>query len=206
MVATTFRPSLDNNVAEIMDAEDPLFILTLPVPPENQKEWYTLQQVIWCILPIRLRMFLIMKTMIFLCTADIGWITGHSYILYGPLLNGATTVIFEGVPIQISVVAFGRPTSIRSPSFTRHQQPLELWQRKHRICATLPIDFFESDWISGRTPMRKRHWYNNHVGEMSCRGYVVANGRNYDFANCFVNLQNQRMLLYHYREFKPFDG
>jgi hypothetical protein len=47
----------DNNVAEIMDAEDPLFILTLPVLPENQKEWYTLQQVIWCILPIRLRMF-----------------------------------------------------------------------------------------------------------------------------------------------------
>ena len=35
---------------------------------------------------------------IFWCTADIGWITGHSYILYGPLLNGATTVIFEGVP------------------------------------------------------------------------------------------------------------
>jgi acetyl-CoA synthetase len=32
------------------------------------------------------------------CTADIGWITGHSYSLYGPLLNGATTVIFEGVP------------------------------------------------------------------------------------------------------------
>ena len=35
---------------------------------------------------------------VYWCTADIGWITGHSYILYGPLLNGATTVIFEGVP------------------------------------------------------------------------------------------------------------
>ncbi len=35
---------------------------------------------------------------IYWCTADIGWITGHSYIIYGPLLNGATTVMFEGVP------------------------------------------------------------------------------------------------------------
>jgi hypothetical protein len=57
MVATTLDQASDNNVAEIMDAEDPLFILTLPVLQENQKEWYTLQQVIWCILPIRLRMF-----------------------------------------------------------------------------------------------------------------------------------------------------
>ena len=35
---------------------------------------------------------------IYWCTADVGWVTGHSYILYGPLLNGATTVMFEGVP------------------------------------------------------------------------------------------------------------
>jgi acetyl-CoA synthetase len=49
-------------------------------------------------------MYLIMKTTIFSGVLDIGWITGHSYILYGPLLNGATTVIFEGVPlIQITV-------------------------------------------------------------------------------------------------------
>jgi hypothetical protein len=51
MVATTFRPSSDNNVAEIMDAEDPLFILTLPVLQENQRNG-TYLQVIWCILPI----------------------------------------------------------------------------------------------------------------------------------------------------------
>ena len=35
---------------------------------------------------------------VFWCTADIGWITGHSYIVYGPLLNGATTLLFEGIP------------------------------------------------------------------------------------------------------------
>ena len=35
---------------------------------------------------------------VFWCTADVGWVTGHSYIIYGPLANGATTVMFEGVP------------------------------------------------------------------------------------------------------------
>ena len=35
---------------------------------------------------------------IYWCTADIGWVTGHSYIIYGPLANGATTIMFEGVP------------------------------------------------------------------------------------------------------------
>jgi acetyl-CoA synthetase len=35
---------------------------------------------------------------VYWCTADIGWITGHSYILYGPLLNGATSIMFEGIP------------------------------------------------------------------------------------------------------------
>jgi hypothetical protein len=55
MVATTLDQASDNNVAEIMDAEDPLFIFTLPVLQENQKEWHYC--IIWCILPIRLRMF-----------------------------------------------------------------------------------------------------------------------------------------------------
>ena len=35
---------------------------------------------------------------IYWCTADIGWVTGHSYVIYGPLANGATTIMFEGVP------------------------------------------------------------------------------------------------------------
>jgi acetyl-CoA synthetase len=45
---------------------------------------------------------------IFWCTADIGWITGHSYILYGPLLNGATTVILKGVPSYPDYSRFGK--------------------------------------------------------------------------------------------------
>src|SRR5690606_13289753 len=45
---------------------------------------------------------------IYWCTADIGWITGHSYILYGPLLNGATTLMFEGVPTYPGPGQIGR--------------------------------------------------------------------------------------------------
>ena len=46
-----------------------------------------------------MNIYLIIKKKIFInCTADIGWVTGHSYIIYGPLSNGATTLMFEGVP------------------------------------------------------------------------------------------------------------
>ena len=48
------------------------------------------------------------KNDIYWCTADIGWITGHSYIVYGPLLNGATTIMFEGFPPTQTPEDFGK--------------------------------------------------------------------------------------------------
>jgi acetyl-CoA synthetase len=82
------------------------------------------------------KMFSIMKKTIFWCTADIGWITGHSYILYGPLLNGATTVIFEGVPSYPDFSRFlGNYRNIKLPSSILRQQPFVLWQRECRICS-----------------------------------------------------------------------
>jgi hypothetical protein len=65
MVATPLDEASDNNTAEIMDAEDPLFILYTSVPLENLREWCILQQDIWCTQPILLKMYLIMKTTIF---------------------------------------------------------------------------------------------------------------------------------------------
>ena len=57
------------------------------------------------------------------CTADIGWITGHTYLTYGPLLNGATTVMFEGVPTRLMLADFGEKLkSITSPIFIPHQR------------------------------------------------------------------------------------
>ena len=92
--------------AETMDAEDPLFILYTSGSTGKPKGMvhscagymvytsYTFKNV-----------FQYKKNNIYWCTADIGWITGHSYILYGPLANCATTVMFEGVP---SYPDFGR--------------------------------------------------------------------------------------------------
>jgi len=45
---------------------------------------------------------------VFFCTADIGWVTGHSYVVYGPLALGATTLMFEGVPTYPNLTGSGR--------------------------------------------------------------------------------------------------
>ncbi len=61
---------------------------------------------------------------IYWCTADVGWVTGHSYIVYGPLANGATTLMFEGVPNYPDAGASGTlSTSTRSTSSTRRRPP-----------------------------------------------------------------------------------
>ena len=87
------------NVAEVMDSEDTLFILYTSGSTGKPKgvvhtiggymvfAEYTFKNV-----------FQYSDGDIFWCTADIGWVTGHTYIVYGPLLTGATTVMFEGVP------------------------------------------------------------------------------------------------------------
>ena len=64
---------------------------------------------------------------VFWCTADVGWVTGHSYILYGPLCNGAITLMFEGGANLSGCLAIlaGLSTNIRSTSFTLRQPLLE---------------------------------------------------------------------------------
>lgn len=86
-------------IAEKMDAEDVLFILYTSGSTGKPKgvvhttagymiwTWYTFNNV-----------FQYQPQDLFWCTADVGWITGHSYIVYGPLLNGATSLMFEGIP------------------------------------------------------------------------------------------------------------
>ena len=108
---------------------------------------------------------------IFWCTADIGWITGHSYIVYGPLLNGATTIMFEGVP---SYPDFGRfweicekykvnqfytaPTAIRalakhSLDFVRKYDLSSL-----KVLGTVGEPINEEAW----------KWYNENIGKDKC--------------------------------------
>jgi acetyl-CoA synthetase len=88
---------------------------------------------------------------IFWCTADIGWITGHSYILYGPLLNGATTVILkEFLLIQITVVLEVIVKHKVTQSILR--QPLfALGKREFRLRTKIPIRHLKSNWLCRRT-------------------------------------------------------
>jgi acetyl-CoA synthetase len=85
--------------AEIMDAEDPLFILYTSGSTGKPKGILhgTGGYLVYAAITHQL-IFNYRDKEIYWCTADAGWITGHSYVVYGPLLNGATTLLFEGVP------------------------------------------------------------------------------------------------------------
>ena len=89
----------DNCEPEVMDSEDPLFILYTsgstgkPKGVLHTTAGYLLQAAISHKL-----VFDYKDGEIYWCTADVGWVTGHSYIVYGPLANGATSLIFEGIP------------------------------------------------------------------------------------------------------------
>jgi acetyl-CoA synthetase len=85
--------------AEVMESEDPLFILYTsgstgkPKGVQHSSAGYLLHAAM-----THKYVFDYQEGDIYWCTADVGWITGHSYIVYGPLANGATTLMFEGVP------------------------------------------------------------------------------------------------------------
>ncbi len=170
------QPLLDNASAQceaqIMDAEDPLFILYTSGSTGTPKGMVhtTAGYMVYTAYTFK-NIFNYKEQDVYWCTADIGWITGHSYLLYGPLLNGATTVLFEGVP---SYPDFGRfweviekhkitqfytaPTAIRSLA----KENID-WVEKHdlfslKVIGSVGEPINEEAW----------HWYNDHVGKKIC--------------------------------------
>ncbi|HEX5008698.1 MAG TPA: acetate--CoA ligase, partial [Hyphomonadaceae bacterium] len=93
------RTVSDECVAEEMSAEDPLFILYTSGSTGKPKGVLhtTGGYLVWASITHEI-VFDYRPNEVFWCTADVGWVTGHSYVVYGPLANGATTLMFEGIP------------------------------------------------------------------------------------------------------------
>ena len=108
---------------------------------------------------------------IYWCTADIGWVTGHSYIVYGPLANGATSLMFEGIPTypdagrfwQICdkfgvTVFYTAPTAIRSLMRLGDEWPAKYKLNSMRVLGTVGEPINPEAWI----------WYNEKIGRNRC--------------------------------------
>jgi len=161
----TFEP-------EVMDAEDPLFILYTSGSTGKPKGVVhsTAGYMIWANYTF-VNAFQYQKGDVHFCTADIGWITGHTYILYGPLSAGATSLMFEGVPTYPDAgrfweivdkhkvnILYTAPTAIRSlmgfgllPLGGKNLSSL-------KTLGTVGEPINEEAW----------HWYNEHIGKEKC--------------------------------------
>ena len=107
---------------EIMDSEDPLFILYTSGSTGKPKGVFTTGGYMVYVSYTHELIFDYRKSDIYWCTADIGWITGHSYIIYGPLSNCATTLMYEGVPNYPDLAGSGKLLkNTRLIAFILHQ-------------------------------------------------------------------------------------
>ena len=161
-----------NVVAEIMDAEDPLFILyTSGSTGKPKGVVHTCAgYMVWTTYTF-VNVFQYNPGDIHFCTADVGWITGHSYIVYGPLSAGATSLMFEGIPTWPDAgrfwdivdkhkvnILYTAPTAIRSlmgfgldPLKGKNLSSL-------KILGTVGEPINEEAW----------HWYDEHIGKKKC--------------------------------------
>ena len=158
--------------AEEMDAEDPLFILyTSGSTGKPKGVVHTVAgYMVWATYTF-VNVFQYKPRAVHFCTADIGWITGHSYIVYGPLCAGATSVMFEGIPTWPDAgrfwdivdkykvnILYTAPTAIRSLMGFG----LEPFKGKDlsslQVLGTVGEPINEEAW----------HWYDEHAGGKKC--------------------------------------
>jgi acetyl-CoA synthetase len=162
----------DDCPAEEMNAEDPLFILYTSGSTGKPKGVLhtTGGYLVWASFTHQY-VFDYHDGDIYWCTADVGWVTGHSYILYGPLANGATTLMFEGVPTYPSIsrfwdvvdkhnvnIFYTAPTAIRS-LMGAGEEPVKKTSRKTlRLLGSVGEPINPEAW----------NWYHRVVGDGRC--------------------------------------
>ncbi len=155
-----------------MDAEDPLFILYTSGSTGKPKGVLHTSggYLVYASMTHEL-VFDLREDDIFWCTADVGWVTGHSYVVYGPLANGATTVMFEGVPNYPDSGRFWQtvdkhkvtlfytaPTAIRA-LMREGEEPVKEWSRSSlRLLGSVGEPINPEAW----------EWYHRVVGDGRC--------------------------------------
>lgn len=158
--------------ATVVDSEDPLFILYTSGSTGKPKGIVhtTAGYMVYSAYTFN-NVFQYRDGDVYFCTADIGWITGHSYIIYGPLLTGATTLMFEGIPTYPTPSRFWQivekfkvnqfytaPTAIRS-LMTHGETPFEgIDLSSLKVLGSVGEPINEEAW----------HWYHTHVGKNKC--------------------------------------
>lgn len=157
---------------EMMDAEDPLYILyTSGSTGKPKGVVHTCGGYMVGVAYTFINVFQYQENDVYWCTADIGWVTGHSYIVYGPLVSGATTMMFEGIPSFPDAGRFWQivekykvnqfltaPTAIRSlmAHGTEFIKPYDLSSLKVIGSVGEPIN--DEAW----------KWYHKHIGKEKC--------------------------------------
>ena len=158
--------------AEEMDAEDNLFILYTSGSTGKPKGIvHTIGGYMVYTAYTFLNVFQYSAGDVYFCTADIGWVTGHSYIVYGPLLNGAQTLMFEGIPTWPDAGRFWdvvdkykvnqfytAPTAIRSLLALGMEHINDKDLSSLKILGTVGEPINEEAW----------HWYHDHIGRNRC--------------------------------------
>jgi len=157
---------------EPMDSEDPLFILyTSGSTGKPKGVLHTTAGYLLHASMTHKYVFDYQEGEVYWCTADVGWVTGHSYIVYGPLANGATTLMFEGVPSYPNAsrcwdivdkhnvsIFYTAPTAIRALMGAGDEWVTNTSRKSLRILGTVGEPINPEAW----------HWYNTVIGEERC--------------------------------------